>query len=412
MNENEYIPRLFASRLQELIKHFPSVVITGARQVGKTTLLKHIFPNYDYVLFDPVVDVESARSDPDLFLDNHPTPLILDEIQFAPELVPAVKRRIDKNKKPGMYILTGSQQWGVLNQVSESLAGRAIICQLDPFSLAEITKPQPEKYWLEEFLNTGEIPTTDCMPLPFNTNELLWRGLLPETLFLPKELITQFHASYQATYIEKDIRLLEGVRDLQLFSRFVKLIAAHTASEINYNELGREIDITPQTAKRWLNLLIQTFEWFEIPPFSRNQIKKVSGKSKGYFADTGQVCFSQMVSSPVAIASHPLKGKIFENGVVVELKKRLEFMQTPPRLYHWRLHSGSEVDLILERDGKFTPIEIKMHSSPKKKDARGINAFRKCYSSKLNITTGFVIAPSSSVYPIEKDVYVVPWNQR
>lgn len=245
--------------------------------------------------------------------------------------------------------------------------------------------------------------------MPRTLYQQLWQGFLPEANFIPEDLIPDYQSSYQRTYIERDIRLLAEVSDLHLFSRFVQLCAALTAQEINYSELGRDIGVTPQTAKRWLATLQQTFEWFEVPAYSNNPVKKVSSKPKGYFADTGQVCFSQLISSPQAIASHPLQGALFETAVVCELRKQLLSMSTPAKMYHWRAYSGAECDLILERDGKFFPIEIKLNSRPKRSDARGIESFRE-HHPDLNIQPGLIIAPAETRYAVSEKNYVVPWD--
>lgn len=407
-----YIPRLISQRVRNLFQNFSCVVLTGARQVGKSTLLQHLYPELPCVVFDPIHDVQNARSDPELFLNNNPPPLILDEIQYAPELVPVLKRRIDKKKEPGQYLLTGSQQWGVLKQVAESLAGRAVLCHLEGFSLGEIAQPQPSTSWLERWLNDPESffsKRPSRLDIQRTLYEQLWRGFYPEAQFVDLELIPDFHFSYQSTYIEKDIRLLADISDLQQFSRFVRLAAALTAQEVNYSHLGREIGLTPQTAKRWLSLLVQTFEWFEIPAYSNNAVKKVSGKPKGYFADTGQVCFSQMLSTKEAIGGHPLWGALFENAVVSEIRKQCFLMSTPPMIYHWRIHSGAECDLIFERDGKFYPVEIKAKTRPNRSDVRGIQAFRK-YHTNLNVQRGLVIAPTEEVYAVTEDDMVIPWD--
>ena len=414
-----YIHRLLSNRIRRLFEHFSCIVVLGARQVGKSTLLTHLFPEASCVVFDPIQDIQNARSDPDLFLDNHAAPLILDEVQYAPELIPALKRYIDNNKQPGQYLLTGSQQWGVLKEVAESLAGRAVIINLEGFSLVEVAMSRSKdlrfkeyKPWLQRWLENPEAflsqPATR-LNLPFSLYETLWRGFLPEACFLDLDLIPDFHASYQRTYIERDIRLMADISDLQQFGRFVRLVAALTAQEINYSEIGRDIGITPQTAKRWLSILMQAFEWFEIPAFSNNAIKKVSEKPKGYFADTGQVCFAQMISSPQAIAAHPLWGALFENAVIGDLRKQSLLMPTPPYMYYWRIHSGSEVDLILERDGVFYPIEIKATSRPSSRDANGIKSFRKNYPH-LNIQKGLIIAPATEKYPVTEMDYVIPWD--
>lgn len=414
MDNFKYIPRMITDRLVRMTKHFPSVVIVGARQVGKSTLIKHIFPEYSYVLFDPYEDIESARKDPDLFLNNRPPPLILDEVQYAPEVISAIKRRIDRNRQPGQYILTGSQQWGVMKQMAESLTGRTVIIQLEPFSLEEIAQNRPEESWLEQWLSLKKqfVPSDlSYLQLPRQTYEQLWRGFLPEAQNLPLDLIQTFHASYQKTYIERDIRLLADIPDLHQFTRFVRLAAALTAQEINYQEMGRDLGVANQTAKRWLSLLREIFEWHEIPAFSMNTIKRISTKPKGYFSDTGQVCFCQAISTPSALSSNPLWGAVFETAVVNEIRKQLLWMTRPFNLYHWRSHGGAECDLIIERDGVYYPIEIKAKTHPTRGDTSGITAFRKTYPN-LTISNGLVICLSENSYPLSENDYALPWNIR
>lgn len=406
----EYIPRLLTGKLKTFLEHFPSVVIVGARQVGKSTLLKHLFPNYSYVLFDPFEDVENARQDPDLFLDNKTLPLILDEVQYAPEVVSAIKRRIDRNKVPGQYILTGSQQWGVMKQMTESLTGRTVVMQLDSFSLGEIAKQQPKNSWLENWLqNPGNVSQFKILDLPRNTFEQLWRGFLPDAQRLPLDLVTAFHSSYQKTYIERDIRLLADLPDLHQFTRFVRLAAASTAQEINFQQLGRDLGVANMTAKRWLSLLREIFEWHEIPAFSMNTTKRISQKPKGYFSDSGQVCFCQAISSPEAIITSPLWGSLFETAVVNEIRKELLWMTKPCNLYHFRSHTGAECDLILERDGIYFPIEIKAKTKPSRSDTSGISAFRSSFP-KLTIASGLVICLSDSCYKVSENDWALPWN--
>lgn len=407
-----YLKRFAERRLRRFVEHFACVVVTGARQIGKSTLLQHTFPEYDCVVFDPIIEIENSRRDPELFLRNHPAPLILDEIQYVPELVPVLKRLIDKDKRPGRYILTGSQQWGVIKGLSESLAGRAVFLDLHSLSLAEISQQESSQGWLsrlldqpEVFLSTPQRRVTSEITL----FEQLWRGFLPEAQVLPIDLVRDFQSSYQRTYIERDIRLLAGLKEMHLFSRFVGLCAALTAQEVNYSQLGREIGVSPNTARDWLHLLRSTFQWFEIQAFSQNLVKGVSGKSKGYVADTGQICFSQALSTPTTIGGHPLSGALFETAVVNEVVKQCGLMDSPPNLFHWRRHSGPECDLVLERDGQYLPIEIKLRSRPTRQAARGLAAFRKHHPS-LKAPRGVVIAPSESVYPISDHDWVIPWD--
>lgn len=406
----DYIPRLITAKLTHFLQFFPSIVLVGARQVGKSTLLKHLFPHYSYVLFDPFEDVENARRDPDLFLDNKTTPLILDEVQYAPEVISAIKRRIDRNKKPGQYLLTGSQQWGVMKQMTESLTGRTVILQLEPFSLSEIAKNPPTHSWLEQWLlKPNQIPQLKLLDLPRASYEQLWRGFLPDAQTLPLELIPAFHASYQKTYIERDVRLLADLPDLHQFTRFVRLAAASTAQELNFQELGRELGVANTTAKRWLSLLREVFEWFEVPAFSMNTTKRISQKAKGYFSDSGQVSFCQAISTPQAVNTSPLWGALFETAVVNEIRKQLLWMTAGCNLYHWRSHAGAECDLILERDGIYFPIEIKAKTKPSRSDTTGITAFRNAYPH-LQIANGLVICLAENSYPLSEHDYALPWH--
>jgi len=275
-----YYPRAITKRLFQLLEAFPVVVIIGARQVGKSTLLLNtVGKKADVVVFDPVVDVENARQDPELFLNNRPPPLVLDEIQYAPELVASIKRRIDKDRSPGQYVLTGSQQWGVIKSMAESLAGRAVFIDLEAFSLAEISGAGLDGSWLQSWLDDPEAfiaGKPGKVDLKTTLYEQLWRGGLPEAQFLPLEMIPDFHAAYQRTYIERDVRVLADVSDWQLFGRFVRLAAALTAQEINYSQIGRELGLNPQTSKRWLDILQSTFQWFEVPAYAGNAIKRIA----------------------------------------------------------------------------------------------------------------------------------------
>lgn len=412
MSEKRYIFRSITAKLQDLFQHFPVVVLSGARQVGKSTLLEHTFPKIPRVIFDPIVDVENARSDPDLFLDNRLPPVILDEVQYAPELVPAIKRRLERDRRPGQYLLTGSQQWGVMKLLSESLAGRAVFLDLEGFSLAEVSQSLPGDFWLEAWMREPGAFISgrrDRLPLTRTVYEQIWRGFLPEAHFLPARLVSTFHEAYQKTYIERDVGYLAELSDVRLFSRFFRLCSALTAQEINRSQFGRELGVTPQTAGRWLNILHSTFQWFEIPPYSGNAIKRLSGKSKGYLGDTGMICNTQAIGTPDALGGHPLWGSLFETAVVCEIRKRSRMMDSPPNLYHWRSHGGGEVDLLLEWNGKFYPLEIKGKSHPTRADIRGIEAFRKTYP-RLQIPAAGVIAPCESFSKISEDVHLFPWD--
>lgn len=398
------IPRALEGSLKQLFRQFPVVVVTGARQVGKSTLMERVFPTTPCILFDPIIDISGAKSDPDLFLDSYKTPLVLDEIQYVPQLVPALKRRLDQNRRPSQYLITGSQQWQVMRLLTESLAGRAIILNLHPFSCAEI---QHTGGWLQAWLE-GNTPLKRKRGKR-TLVEQLWRGFLPEAQFIKDATIPHFYHSYTSTYVDRDARQMADVSDWQLFARFYRLCAALTAQEINHSELGRDLGITPQTAMRWLDILKATFQWHDIPAFSRNAVKRVSGKAKGYFFDTGLVCSALAISAPSAVSSHPQWGAIFETLCVNEVLKQCSIMSPSPIPYHWRVHGGSEVDLILEWNGCYYPIEIKSKSHPDRHDARGIAIFRKTYAT-LKVGKGLIVAPCEDCYPITPEVDLLPWD--
>jgi predicted AAA+ superfamily ATPase len=300
----------------------------------------------------------------------------------------------------------------MLKTMAESLAGRAVFLQLEGFCLAEMWGSGPERTWLQRWLdNPAEFIASEPQRLATQrpVYEQIWRGWLPQTHFLPLDTIPDFHAGYQRTYIERDARLVANVSDWQQFGMLFRLVAALTAQEINHSQLGRDLGMTPQTARRWLDILRATYQWFEIPSWSGSAVKRVSGKPKGHIADTGIACAAHAISSPQSVAAHPLWGPLFETAVAAEVRKQCATFSPAPNIYHWRSHGGAEVDLLLERDGKLYPIEVKSSSHPSRKDARGVQAFRETYP-RLRIEKGLILAPTDRVYQVSEDTWVMPWD--
>jgi uncharacterized protein len=405
--------RLIENKLAQLFKDFPVVAVLGPRQVGKSTLLHELFlPSADHITFDPILDIENAKQDPDLFLKSHSTPLILDEIQYAPEIVPALKRRIDQDRKSSQYLITGSQQWEVMKNLSESLAGRVVFLELEGFTLAESMEVASQGLWLSDYLDDPKgflNSKLKRLENPLSPFEDLWRGWYPEAKTISLSSIPAFYQAYQRTYLDRDVRLFHEISDLTLFQRFLGYCAALSAQEINYTQYGRELEIDPKTAKSWLSILRSTFQWFEVPAFSANAVKRISGKPKGYLSDTGLICALQYLSSPQALAGHPLFGAVFETGVVQEIRKQNNALHAPAKLFHWRSHGGAEVDLILERDGKLFPIEIKGKTHPSKRDISGLKAFRETYP-RHSIQPALIISFSETVYPLSENIWTLPWD--
>lgn len=387
------------------------VVVGGARQTGKTTLLKHQFPEWDFVTFDPVTDIENARADPDFFLDNHPAPLILDEVQYATEVVAALKRRVDRSgDRPGQYILTGSQQWQVMRVLSESLAGRAVFIDLYGLNVPELADA-PDALWLPRWLADhgrmmeGAGGRRAAEPL----YRWLWRGSLPGTLPVGDAWVPAFWEAYQRTYIERDARTMAELSDWQQFGLFLRLAGALSAQEVNASQFGREIGLTPRTARKWLDILSGTYQWREVPAWQGNAVKRVSGKPKGYLSDTGLLCHGQRISSPEALGGHPLLGALFETAVVNDIHRQASVLPFEPGFWHWRSAGGAEVDLLLERDGCLYPIEVRLTSNPRPRDTSGINAFRAAYPGQ-RIAPGLVVCAADCPRRITEQAFAVPWD--
>ena len=407
----KYKRRLIEKKLRELFAYYPVVAVLGARQVGKSTLVENLFSDViDTTVFDPVVDIGNARQDPDFFLQNINTPAFLDEIQYAPELLGSIKRKVDRKKRSSLFILSGSQNLMVLKDISESLAGRVAIVNLWPMTQKEIQNEITEAAtgFLQKWLSGTDYKYSAPHLQNRATYHAIWQGGYPKIAELPEHLISGYWQSYMQTYIERDVRKVADIGSLQSFGRFVALLAALSGQEINYNQLGRDLGIARNTAGSWTDIAESTYQWISIPAFSRNPLKKISGKNKGFFTDTGLICYLQKITSPEVIPGHPMQGRLFETFVVMELIKLIQQLNVQPNLYHFRSHSGAEVDLILELNGTLFPIEIKAKTNPTGKDARGFKAFKNCFP-KENIHKGLVICAIPEIRKLTDDSFAIPW---
>lgn len=408
-----YKLRICENKIRELSKYFKVIFVVGARQVGKSSLLSHLFPNHKTFVFDPIQDLYNARKDPDLFLADFKPPLILDEIQFTPELLPSIKRLVDMSDNKGQYFLTGSQQLSILKSVSESLAGRVVIVPIGPMTPHEMYGTfDAEKNWFLRYLTH---PTTffshSFSRFNHGTTSLnaVWRGGMPGIIELPDTFLPSYFSSYVQTYIERDIRTLENIQDLATFGQFVALLAALTSQEINYSQLGRELGIAPKTAERWLRLLVHTHQWIELPAFHMNSIKRLSSRPKGIITDTGLACYLQRITSSEALSASPMRGAFFESYCFAMIKGFCATLPSMPNFYHWRTHAGAEVDILVEIDGTFFPIEIKASTTLSAHDTRGIRSFKEAYPN-LNIAPGIIIYTGTECYRIADDVIAIPWD--
>jgi predicted AAA+ superfamily ATPase len=406
-----YYHRHLEEKIAALAPHFKVLLLLGARQVGKSTLLQHNFPEMKHLTFDPLRDIYDARKDPDLFFKNFPAPVILDEIQYAPEILSTLKRVVDQSPLCPQYLLTGSQNFSMMRNSSESLAGRVGILQLYGMTPYEYNNAK-DQHWLGLYLEDpsallkryqGTLKTDKTL------YQQLWYGCLPKAQSLPADAIPVYFDGYIRTYLERDVRLLENVSDLDLFDRFIGLLAALSAQEINHSQLGRELGMTHTTTQRWLNILKYSYLWYEARPFTQNMIKRVSQRPKGYFADTGLICALHRITHPDQLGRHPMLGSIFEtfcHQLILGLSQSLPIR---PNIYHWRSQGGAEVDLILEYNARFYPIEVKCKSLVSRRDASGIKAFRAANPS-LNIAPGLVLYVGEEMLWIDDDLIACPWN--
>lgn len=408
----EYVARHMEGELREAFGWAKAILLVGARQVGKTTLLRHEFPELRMVTFDPVRDTMGARENPDLFLDTLQGPAILDEAQYAPELFPALKRRMDEDGRTGQYVLSGSQNPLLLKQVAESLAGRVAVFEMEGYSMAERAgRGGAGMPWLARFLANGGR-WKGAVPEPGEGREglmeTLWRGGLPAVARMPERFARRYMSSYVRTYLERDARVAGNVGDLTAFGRFLGLCAALSGQEMNRSQFGREAGVSPATAEKWLGVLRATFQWRESPPWKGNAIKRVTGKSKGYFADTGLMAHLLGVSSPRALLASPQRGAVFETFAAGEIRKQLQGSGETAGLYHWRTNGGAEVDFVLERDGVLHPFEAKCSERLGAYDLRGIKAFRSTYGEAVG--EGGVVYAGKDVYRLDERTLAIPWN--
>lgn len=331
------IPRMAAAALRRLHEGFPIIAVTGPRQSGKTTLVRALFSDKPYAsLEDPDLQ-EFALSDPRGFLAQYPDGAVFDEAQRAPALFSYLQGVVDDARRTGMFVLTGSQQFGLLSGITQSLAGRAGMLSLLPFSLAEL-------------LAAGRAPE--------RLDELIWFGAYPPVYDRRVEP-SMWYGSYVQTYIERDVRQLINVRDLTQFQRFLRLCAGRTGQLLNLSTLGDDAGVSHNTARQWISVLEASYLVFRLAPQHVNFNKRLVKTPKLYFTDVGLAAWLLGIDSAEQIATHPLRGALFETWVVGEHLKERFNAGLGSNLTFWRDRSGHEVDLIVDRGGRLQPVEIK-----------------------------------------------------
>ena len=374
-----YVPRTMETFFSKAASQFPVMLVTGARQVGKTTFLRRM-SNSDrtYVTLDDPSVLALARGDPALFLQRFPAPLLIDEIQYAPELLPYIKIRSDEARQPGLFWLTGSQQFHLMKGISESLAGRVGIVQLFGLSRRETAGRGAES---KPFLPTpeeisGRLGPDDIVPLK-RLYEIIWRGSFPAVALSEAMDRNLFYASYVQTYLQRDVRDLARVGDEMAFLRFLRAAAARSGQLLNTAELARDADVAPNTAKSWLSILEASGIVFLLEPWFSNTTKRLVKAPKLYFLDTGLCSWLTEWNSPEALEAGAASGAILETWVVAEILKTWRHNGRRAPLYFYRDGDRREIDLLIVQDGIISPVEIKKTASPGKDAVRHFSVLEK-----------------------------------
>ena len=377
------IPRKASETLRKLAESFPVVSVTGPRQSGKTTIVRHVFADKSYVtLEDPDVR-EYALQDPRAFLAQFPDGAILDEIQRSPELFSYLQGVVDQDGRMGLFVLTGSQQFGLRAGISQSLAGRVGTVELLTLSLTE----------LENADLRSEVLATQ-----------LFKGGYPPIYDRPVEP-SRWHGAYISTYLERDLRQLINVKDIALFQRFLRVCANHTGQLVNLTQISNDCGITHKTAESWLLVLEASYLVKRLQPWYRNFNKRLVKTPKLYFYDTGLVCWLLGIRDEQQLTHHAMRGALFENLVVSETLKQLFNQGENPELWFWRDRSGHEVDLIIEQGGQFSAVEIKSGMTLSSDQFKGLK-----YWNVLSSNEGKSILIYGGDQKQQRDtVEVLPW---
>ena len=400
-----YLPRTLEKFITQAADRFPIVLVTGARQVGKTSMLKHLMRDERaYVTLDDPLALRLAKEDPALFLQRFSTPVLIDEIQYAPELLPYIKMAVDRDRQPGMFWLTGSQPFHLMKGVSESLAGRVAIVTLQGMSHQELTGKGAD---VKPFVPVLVSPKPS-LPIHYSLGELyrlIWRGAFPAIALDDSIDRSLFYSSYLQTYIQRDLRDLARVGDEMSFLRFVRAAAARTGQLLNMSNLARDADIAPNTAKSWLSILQASGIIHLLEPWYSNVTTRLIKAPKLYFLDTGFAAYLTEWTTPETLEAGAMSGAILETWVVAEILKGYLHNGLQPPLYFYRDKDKKEIDLLIVRDGTLYPVEIKKTASPHASAAKN---FSLPAAKGAKIGPGAVICLISEPMPLTREVTALP----
>lgn len=395
-----------AAKVRELSAQFPCVLVTGARQVGKSTMLKSMMPEgMRYITLDDYRIVEQAQNDPIGLLEAYGTPLCIDEIQYAPQLLRAIKMKVDAEKKPGMYWLTGSQRFRMMKGVSESLVGRIGILELQSLSQREIARAGQRAVPFDGASASVSVPdAASC-----NIEELyrrIWRGGYPALHEDSARNLHDYFTSYLQTYIQRDVQDLLQISNHTSFHRFIQSAAARSGQQLVYADLARDADVSPNTAKSWVSVLEASGIISLLPPYYINTTKRLTKSPKLYFCDTGLCAWLCRWSSPETLQHGAFAGAILETWVYNQLSRSYTHAGLQPPLYYYRDSNGAEVDFLLIRDGTILPVEVKKSDSPKAADLSAVRSIPTAPTD--TVLPGIVLCTAQTAFPLSPTARAFP----
>lgn len=402
-----YIHRHLESKFLKMSGFFKAVLVTGARQVGKTTMLKHLAKNRTYVSLDDIDTLTLAKEDPKLFFMRYKPPIIIDEVQKAPELFPYIKILCDESDETGLFWLTGSEQFSMMKNISESLAGRIGIMTLYPLSPGEIegvSFGEPLSFTIDALLKR------ENQAKPFDLVSVftqIWKGGMPQVQKADADQRSMYFSSYISTYLMRDVVNAGGVTDEMRFRKFLTACAANTSQQLNIAGLATLSEISQPTAKSWLSLLERLHIIYLLSPYSNNKLKRLAKTPKLYFWDTGLCSYLAKWLSVGTLLNGNASGYYFENFVVSELIKDLEYHSENYDLSYFRDSNCKEIDLFLEKEGKIHPLEIKLSASP---DKREVKKYSILDATGIPRGEGGIICMSPTVIPIDSSNCYIPVN--
>ena len=401
-----YIKRSLEKVVLQVSKEYPVVLISGPRQVGKTTMLKKLMEGTDrnYVTLDDLQERALAKNDPEMFLQLHKPPVLIDEVQYAPELFSMIKLIVDKEHRKGDFWLTGSQIFDLMKGVQESLAGRVAVLSLSSLSQTEIYggEDRPFQIEIEHLMKRKEGRTRADLQEIFRR---IFQGSMPAIVSNEVSNNSIFYGSYLSTYIERDVRNLFDAIDSLKFLRFLTAVAARCSQMLNVNEIARDADINLKQAKDWMGILETLGIIFYLHPFSNNMLKRLVKTPKYYFYDTGLVAYLTKWSSPETLENGAMNGAILENYVVSEIRKSYLNSGKAPFMYYYRDKDAREIDIILEQNGELNPIEIKKSANPAPEILRSFSVLEK---TGLNRGKGAVICMKMELSAFNQENFIVP----